>query len=93
MGDCQSCLNTDKEIVIQRQSELRNNNEDKNEIDDFDERYEKLISKGETRMERYERKTKEFFEDLKERAMNNLEHIKARFGNQNDENIKVEKID
>ena len=67
----------------------------KNEEDDFEERYEKLISQGETRMERYQRKTKEYFEDLKERAVNNFDHIKARLGfnNQNNEDIKIEKLD
>ena len=54
---------------------------------------------GETRMEKYKRKTKEYIEDLKERAINNFEHIKARLGynNNNDvnlnENEKREKLD
>lgn len=49
---------------------------------------------GETKIEKYKRKTKEYFEDLKERALNNFEHIKARFGyRNNNENEKTEKID
>ena len=50
---------------------------------------------GETKTERYKRKVKEFFEDLKERTVNNFEHIKARFSSskQNEEDIKVEKLD
>ena len=37
-------------------------------------------------MERYMRKTKEYFEDLKESAVNNYEHIKRRFGNSQETN-------
>ena len=56
--------------------------------DDFDEKYEKIVHPGETRMEKYVRKTKEYISDLKERAVNNYEHIKARFGNNNNHNIE-----
>ena len=50
---------------------------------------------GETKTERYKRKVKEFFEDLKERTVNNFEYIKARFSSnkQNEEDIKEEKLD
>ena len=45
-------------------------------------------------MERYKRKTSEYLEDLKERAVNNFEHLKARFGSNNQNNAdKTEKID
>ena len=37
-------------------------------------------------MERYMRVSKEYIEDLKERAVNNYEHIKARFGNNTQNN-------
>ena len=45
-------------------------------------------------MERYKRKTFEYLEDWKDRAINNYEHLKARFvsNNQND-NEKTEKIE
>ena len=63
--------------------------------DDFDEKYEQIVHPGETKMERYMRLSKEFIEDLKERAVNNYEHIKVRFGhniqnNNNEINIKEE---
>ena len=95
MGECTSCLEVDKGIVIQ--PEFRRDQElntqvisiEKNEDEIFEEKYENVVHPNETRMERYKRKTKEFFEDLKERAINNYEHIKARFGknnqNQNEE--------
>ena len=71
------------------------------DVDDFDEKYENVVHPNETRFEKYKRKTKEFMEDLKDRAINNFEHLKARFGygnNENNENqaeevIKVEKMD
>ena len=68
---------------------------DENEKDDFEEKYENKMYPGETKTERFKRKTKEFFEDLKERAINNFEHIKARFSSnkQNEDDIKIEKID
>ena len=45
-------------------------------------------------MGRYKRKTIEYLEDLKERAVNNFEHLKARFGSNNQNNDdKTEKID
>ena len=45
-------------------------------------------------MERYKRKTKELFDDIKERAMNNFEYIKSRFVSENEnDNKKTEKID
>ena len=45
-------------------------------------------------MERYKRKTKELFEDIKERAMNNFEYIKSKFVNENDnDNNKKEKFE
>ena len=73
-------------------------------VDDFDEKYENVVHPNETRFEKYKRKTKEFMEDLKDRAINNFEHLKSRFGygnngnNENNENqteevIKVEKMD
>ena len=45
-------------------------------------------------MERYKRKTFEYLDDLKERAVNNFEHLKVRFGSNNQNNDeKTEKID
>ena len=99
MGECTSCLETDKEIIIES-DHLRINNieqkkeENKNEEDDFEKKYEQKIYTNETRMERYKRKTKELFDDIKESAMNNFEYIKSRFVSQNEnDNKKTEKID
>ena len=54
--------------------------------DDFEEKYEKVVHAGESKFDRYKRKTHEFWDDLKERAINNIEHIKARFSENNQDN-------
>ena len=40
-------------------------------------------------MERYMRISKEYIGDLKERAINNYEHLKARFGNNSQKNNEI----
>ena len=103
MGACESCFGTENDIIIKADLKPEEIKENNNIVlkEDFEEKYEKMIHPGETRMEKYKRKTKEYFEDLKERAINNFEHIKARLGynnnNNNDNNLngneKREKLD
>ena len=49
--------------------------------DKFEEKCDEILHPGETKFEKYVRKTKEYFEDLKDSAVNNFNILKEKITN------------